>query len=412
MATDVPITHARPTSQRDVAAEPVEINVGVFVAHSPDGDVEALESLADRVTADARAALEDASGAQWRFHLDEPTRLSDDEARRPSDFLDEASLRMAEGPFDLVVVLTNVGLVSRRQRIVPGLASEIARVAVVSTRRLVMSPRGEPVRPLDADAIRWNTSALLVHLIGQLLGLPANRHGVSASFAFDAARRGLPAFTDAERDHLRDVVEDVPDPEEKVDGAVGVLRFHVVSAARNVGLLARAVWRSRAPLLPLSLPKLVAAAVAPTIILVFSAETWDVGLNMGDAVAVAFAVVAVVGSALFLVWVQNLTFPRKDRRLITEHLAVVNVAVGVIMLLAVVGLFVMVGGLMLVVELFMFPPGLMSSWPTLEDPEVTLGDKIRLASFVSSIGVLTGALAGGLESRNFIRQLALFRREP
>lgn len=196
------------------------------------------------------------------------------------------------------------------------------------------------------------------------------------------------------------------------EAALAVLRFHLTSAARNPGQVLRAVWRSRAPLLPLSLPGLATAAVAPALILVFTAEIWDVGLHMADAVATSFAAAAVLAATGFLVSVQNLFFPRKDRRRITEHIAVVNMTVFLTVLLAVVGLFVMVGALMLVVETCVFPPDLIAAWPTLEDPDVTLGDKVRLAAFMSTVGVLTGALAGGLESRNVIRHLALFREEP
>ena len=54
----------------------------------------------------------------------------------------------------------------------------------------------------------------------------------------------------------------------------------------------------------------------------------------------------------------------------------------------------------------------MTTWPTLEDPLVDTWDKVRLAAFISTVGVLTGALAGGLESRTVIRHLALFLDEP
>ncbi len=82
------------------------------------------------------------------------------------------------------------------------------------------------------------------------------------------------------------------------------------------------------------------------------------------------------------------------------------------MLLAVIGLFVMLGLLMLAIEFWIFPPDLISTWPSLEDPEVTWSDFVRLAAFTSTIGVVSGALAGGLESRTVLQHLALFRDEP
>jgi hypothetical protein len=70
----------------------------------------------------------------------------------------------------------------------------------------------------------------------------------------------------------------------------------------------------------------------------------------------------------------------------------------------------MVGLLMLFMELYVFPSDLIQTWPTLNKQAVNLTDLIRLASFISTVGVTTGALAGGFESRAVIRELSLFRR--
>lgn len=144
----------------------------------------------------------------------------------------------------------------------------------------------------------------------------------------------------------------------------------------------------------------------------FTAEIWDVGLNLPVRAAWLFAAASVVAATVYLVQVQNLFFPHKEKRLVTEHMAVVNLAILLTMLVAMVGLFLMVGLLMLGVEVFLFPPRLIETWPTLDDPTVDIADKIRLAGFISTIGVLTGALACGLESRTVIRHLALVADEP
>ena len=65
-----------------------------------------------------------------------------------------------------------------------------------------------------------------------------------------------------------------------------------------------------------------------------------------------------------------------------------------------------------VIELVVFPPNLMSNWPSLEDPAVGVVDLVRTAAFISTIGVLSGALAGGLESRTVVGHLALFLDRP
>lgn len=392
----------------------MEINAGVMVAHSPDMETGRLEALARRVAADVAPELERATGAAWRFDAEDATRLSNDDPRRPSDFLDEATLRMAEGPYDVMVVVTDVSLVSHRRRVVAGLASPAARVVVLSTRKLLLTPRGEPVRSLESEPVRRNAGALLLHLLGHVMGLGHARDPEDAMspFVLLPERRGLPAFGSASCRRLAALAREMPERELWGAGPLRRIGFHLGSAVRHPGHAVYPVLRSRAPFLALSLPSLATAAVVPTFILIFTAEIWDVGLHMPDTVAWSFAPVSVLAATVYLTLVLNLFFPHKEKRLVTEHMAVVNTAIFLTMLLAIAGLFVMVGLLMLLIELWVFPEGLIATWPTLEDPVVDVADRLRIPAIISTIGVLTGALAGGLESRAVIRHLALFLDEP
>lgn len=406
---------ARPL--RATAAMPrSEVHVGVFVASSPATPVEALQACAMRMTEVARV-LDDASGMRWVFHPEEPMGLQTDEPRRPSDFLGPGSLRMVEGPYDAVVVVTDVGVISRRQHLVPGLASPVARIVVLSTRDFRLSPRGEPSRPLDDEALHWNAATLLLHLLGHTLGLEHEPHGsgtVMAPFRILPDRRQLPGFSEDARRRVERLARDFPEREDVDEGTISEVLFHLTSAARHPGRILRTLVRSRAPLLPLHLPRLTTAAVAPAFILVFTAEIWDAGFHMTDREVWLFAALSMLASAIYLPVALSLLLPKKERRFHTEHLAVVNVAILLNVALAIVGLFVMLVLVMLLVQMFIFPPDLVREWPSLElgSAEITIVDQLRIAALISSIGVLTGALAGGLESRQVLRHLSLFLRSP
>ncbi|MBD0320957.1 MAG: hypothetical protein ICV87_11525 [Gemmatimonadetes bacterium] len=390
-----------------------EVQVGVLISRTAAADVDELRGFVDLVTRDAAAVLEEATGVRWNFHSVTPDQLSDDAPRRPGEFLQEASLRMIEGPYDWVLVVTDAGVSSRANRVVPGLASRVARVVVVSTRKLLAAPRGRPRRSLQGEHVRWNASTLLVHLAGRLMGLRSlgGSDDVMAPFAFDEARGSVPPFrVPPQRLHARALA--LREREHRGRNIFSHLAFHAESAARHPGLIAGTLLRSRAPLLPLRLPSLATAAVAPAFVLMFTAEIWDTGLNLRPEAAVGFAFAMVLASTLYLIIFQALFFPHRERRVVTEHLAVVNVTLFLTILLAIMGLFVMLASLILVVVLLVVPPGLASTWPTLDPGAVTLVDRVRVAAFIASIGVLTGALAGGLDSRILIRHLALFPEEP
>ena len=387
--------------------------MGVLVSRTPMAEEEPLRAFVRRLMDDTAAALEEATGVRWIFYPVTPDQMQDDAPRRPGDFLQEASLRMIEGPYDLVVVVTDAAVSSRADRVVAGLASRVARVVVLSTRKLLAAPRGRPRRALHDDAVRWNAATLLVHLAGHLMGL-RHRGGtedVMAPFAYDESRAAVPPFAQApERLHARALR--LREHEHRGKSLLSHLAFHAASAARHPGLIAATLLRNRAPLLPLRLPTLATAAVAPSFVLLFTAEIWDAGLNLRTPVAAGFAAAAVLATTLYLILFQALFLPHRERRVVTEHLAVVNVTLFFTILLAMVGLFVMLALLILTVVVLVVPPGLASTWPTLDPGAVTLPDRARVAAFISSIGVITGALAGGLDSRIVIRHLALFPDEP
>ncbi|MDG5778708.1 hypothetical protein VB773_08070 [Haloarculaceae archaeon H-GB2-1] len=398
-------------ADRDAAEHLVD--VAVLVAHSPQVAVDDLADFAGRMVDDAATELQSATGTPWRFTAEEPAQLSDTSPRRPSQFLDEAMDRTVDGPYDLIVVVTDAPLVSRRQRFVPGLASPVSRVVVVSTRKLTAAPCDRTVRSLDSEPVRWNAATLLLHLLGHVLGTGHTRDpdDVMSAFEFDPSRRSTPAFDVDVEQYLHRIARRIPE----TDVSRGPLRrfgFHVVSALRNPRQVLDALAHSRAPTLPLSLPKLATAAITPTLVIIFSAESWDVGVHLSNATAAFFVVASILAAAVHLVLVQNLWFPRRNGEHLTEHMALVNVTVFLILVTAMVGLFALVASVMLVIEFFVFPPQLMSNWPTLEEPTIDLIDRVRTAAFISTLGMLSGALAGGLENRELLRHLALFRRAP
>jgi hypothetical protein len=230
-------------------------------------------------------------------------------------------------------------------------------------------------------------------------------------FSFDPSRRRVPPFDADVETRLRRIATSIPE-ETSERGPVRSLAFHALSLARNPWVPLSTVLHSRAPLMPLSLPRLSTAAVTPTLILVFSAEAWDVGLTLTNSTALLFAAASILVASVHLMSVQRLSFPRERSQVITEHMALVNVTVFFILVVAMVGLFLLVGSIILLIELVVFPPNLMTNWPSLEEPTVGLVDLVRIGGFISTLGVLSGALAGGIENRMALRHLALFLDRP
>lgn len=381
-----------------------------MIAQSHRAPEEGLADLAAQVVEYVSAELQRASGRDWQFTFTEPLQLPSNERRHAGDFLGEASLRLVEGSFDLVVILTDVAIISRRDRIVFGLASPLARTVVVSTHRLRQAERGKRL-DLNTRPVACNTAALLLHLIGQVLGAKTSpqKKGAMAPFTFEDDRDSIPQFQ--ERSGIKRLMSNFLAHEHAVHGPVDELVLHVRSAIRHPRLISGALFRNKAPLLPIKMPALATAAVAPVFVLVFSAEFWDAGLGMTQRTAWLYAAISILAATLFLCFAQRLFLPRKESHVIPEHLAVANVVIFLSMLLAVIGLFVMVALLALAIELWVFPQDLISTWPTLLNQQVGFIDLLKIAVFISTVGVTTGALAGGLQRRQVLRNMALFQTE-
>lgn len=389
-----------------------EMNVGVLIASGKIIEEEELMSFAKNLAKDVNGKLEEATGIPWFFDKSQKYQLINSKTKRPSDFLDPATLKMAEGPYDLIIVITDAGLMSRRHNLVYGLCSEISRVVVISTRKFLSTERRKDPLELGAEKIRKNGANLLLHLIGHILGLehvPPGESKLMRRYEFRENMRTPGSFTEKEKRILSKDSKKIPDRELRNGNWVETFIFHVLMTLRHPQKFLYPILTNNSLFLSLSLPGLATAAVAPAIILIFTAEIWDVGLGMTNSTAIFFAVVSIMLASFYLVRIQSLFLPRKEKRILTEHLAVANSVIYVSIFLACIGLFLLVGGLMMFIEIYVFPPDLMQTWPTLNKPEITLLDKIRLAVFISTIGVTTGALAGGLESRTLIRHLSLFR---
>ena len=400
------------TAQKPDDESSPTVDVGVLIAPSPRGDRNQLRRFTEHITATAQSTLRSATDTPWNVYPVEVSPLPDGGARRPSAFIDDALHRIAEHPYDVYLVVTDVPITSHRKRAVAGLPSVISQTVVISTRKLSTGARPGGPQSLDSPTVRANGATLLLHLLGHVLGTGhGDGGGVMEPFRFDPDRQSVPTFESIETQDLRRLIAQIPDSSVS-RGLFRRLLLHGHSLARNPGTVARAVAGSRGLLLPLSLPKLATAAVTPAFILVFSAETWDVGLHLGDGVAAVFALVSILAATVHLMSVHNLFFPREPEQTLTENVALVNITVFLVLLAGTVGLFLLVGTVVLFIEMFVFPPDLMTNWPSLEDPNVNAFDMIRTATFISTLGVLSGALAGGVEDRNLIGHLALFRDRP
>jgi predicted Zn-dependent protease len=384
------------------------LKAGVLVVHLPESDPEPLTKLAERIVKHAEAEVEAATGVAWEFAVPLPRALDEGGVHREGDFLSKAMTTMAQGLLDLVIVVTDAPLSARDKAMVYGSHSRTSRVAVMSVRRLLEGEDADAVRTLDDKDVTTNAQALFLHLLGHLIGVVHQweQGNVMAPFRYHADRPA-PHYSEAQRRRFKKKARKIPDQKIAAAGPLMSFVFHAMSAFRNPGQVLLPLLRARAFLMPLAMPAMATAALIPTIVLVFTAEIWDVAFHMQDRIAWWFAGIVIVAGALYLSIVQDLFFPRKERETLTEHAAVVNTVLWISMLQALTGLFVVIAAFVWAIQNYVFPAALMAKWTGIEDPATTL-DRLRLAVFIATLGTMTAAMGGALDRKVVVRNLALF----
>lgn len=388
------------------------IRIYALTAYSPTGDKEALEGFAALLGQDVLPELEQALNAPCQYHLGEAMHLDNTNTRRADDFIRESLLRMVQTPCDVVLVVTDTGIVSESQLMVPGLAAPEAQVVVISTRKLLAAPYGEPVRSLDSPAVRWNAAALFLHLMGHLLGLKHRGEGVMAPFTFREECSRVPGYSQDERTALAKAARKLRVREVPTKGHLHHLVLHLNAAVRNPREVLALAWRSKAILLPFTLTKITTAALAPAFLMFFTDEFWWAGINLPSGYIWSAAAAAILGATCYIPFSQELLFPHREKRVLTSNVAIVNIGMFLTMFFMVVGLFIIITLAILILELWLFPADFIMHWFTDFGFQVGWHELLKIAVVVSTLGTLTGALGSGFIGQKIIRAVSLFCREP
>jgi hypothetical protein len=404
------------TQTQEKKPQGLKLNVGILICHSPADKPDALQKFVEKIRGPVDDAIEETTGVRWVFNVGVPIALEDGTARQVTDFLDPAVNMLADNKLDMVIVVTDVPLAGQDRAMVFGSHSKTARIAAMSTRKLLEGKDGEEKRTLESKSVIENGAVLVLHLMGHMIGIVHQYYKghVMAPFRFMDPRPPL-RFGEKVGAKFKKKARLLPDQKVEVAGALMSFIFHMASMFRHPMHVLAPVLRGRAFRIPLAMPGMTTAALVPTLVLVFTAEIWDVGFHMSSIVAVLFAIATVILGAVYMGLVQNVFFPRKEKETLTEHAAVLNMVVYFSLVEALIGLFVVVGLFVWILEVYVFPPTLMAKWTALEgqDPSpVTIVERLRLAVFISTLATMTAVMAAGLDRREVVRHFSLFSDRP
>ncbi|MCX7567728.1 hypothetical protein OS189_15385 [Sulfitobacter sp. F26169L] len=316
----------------------------------------------------------------------------------PLDFLEIGLAEKLERDLPFLLIVTEVDLSSSSLAYTLALPSPLTNIAIISTRRLDPGFWGD--QP-DREKSARRLAGLLLHSFGHLVSLKHECDPANAMYPLEGVEDldQMGQMTAAQQERMFRMLPLEANERSTRDGK---LEFIFQTLFRNAGAIARAVVRANPFRLLTRMPTMLAAALSVIIVLLFSAETWDVA-HAVTVPQIAFFSVVSLAVAVFVLYRAFAfdTLLSRDRR-ITESSVITIAATFLSLLLTLMVMFTFFGGIMYLAILTVFPQQLMESWPGAGEATTAL-DHLKLSLFLAAMGVLAGSLGGRSDSRDLVR---------
>lgn len=327
-------------------------------------------------------------------------------AYSPLDFFQIAFAEKAERGIQFLLVVTEVDLTASSRAYTLALPSQLTNIAILSTKRLDPDFWGEEQ---DGNIAAGRLGALLLHSFGKLVNLPPSSEPGNAMHPLERVE-DLDRMAGLNETQWRRVDKSLPREAHERRTRDKRLRFVLSTLMRDAPEIARAVYRANPFKLIMNLPTMVAAALSVIIVLLFSAETWDVASAVSIQQVSLFALVS-LGAALYVLYRAFALDAVMSRDRYLAETTVVTVTVTLVSLaMTLLILFTVFGLLMYLAIVSVFPERLMETWPTV-NPAIRALDHLKLSLFLASMGVLAGSLGGRSDSRDLVRSVLFIDEE-
>jgi len=389
------------------------IEVGWLVVGRIDPvDREAVRAARERTAAVLRETF---PGFDWQMPLVERRDLGQDIREEPVALLDFGIHERDAMHWDFCLVVTGADLVSHYKPYALAVPSRSVSVGVISTARIDPKAEGREMPEEDrALLMAQRIHALALHLFGHLNGLEHGGELPQAMFDLrevaDLDRMDGYDAEDVER--LREELEDVADVRlEEVRGAASrPLAFYPRAVWMNLDDIWSAVRLAQPWMFPVRLSRLTTAAASALVILLITAEAWDLGMNQRPGFVVALSVLTLLATTAYVLKRQRLLV-RRGRGRLTEQTVVTNVSIALTVMLGLGVTYAALYGLTLLLARVLFPDPLVATWAASLDGGVGARHYLVLAGFVAALGILIGSLGASFEEESYFRHIAYVDEE-
>lgn len=406
----------QPAPAMDTATRaPIEIG-WVLVGPIEGRDVAAARAAIELVSARLREGLPEFA---WRVVLVQRREVALMQPVDPVALLDIGVLERDAAHWDFAFVVCDAPLRPMDKPFMLGAPSQAVDVAVLSTARLDPAADADQMGgPAHQARFAGRLAALVLHLFGHLNDVPhpeADVDGQAAEAGFMTPPRRVEdldrmvGYSQAGWARLRARLADVADPRiEEASGIRNPLRFFWAALWRNRGEVASGVRRIAPWQFPFRYSRLTTAAMSTLLLLIITAEAWELGMSQPGTRVVVLSLLALLGTSSYVSRRQHM-LSRFGTHL-TEQSVTTATAVGLGVLLGMATTYVLLFATTWLAATTLFGTELVHHW-TVSIPVVRPHHYLTLSGFVASLGLLIGALGASFEQESYFRRVTMLDEE-
>lgn len=352
---------------------------------------------------------------QWRMPLlrkRKPLRQNHDEA---AVLLQEGLKERDTYHWDFAFVITATDLKSYYKPYSLAMPSQALAVAVISLARLIPQTLSDGEKT-DVSLLTQRLATVGLHMLGDLNGLkhsPEPEH-VMYQLGDESHLDRMKDYGEREKSQLGEELMDIADvrlEEQTQTRPRSYFRFYSTAIWYLRDDIAGAVLQASPWEFPLRLNRLTTAAISTLMILLMTAEVWDLGMHQSMGFMSFFSALILLGTSAFIIKRQKLLLRRSAQHL-TEQAVISNSAIVIVVVLGMITTYLLLLGVALLLSGILFPGNLILSWVTsLESDSLTLSDYFAFAQMIAALGIVIGSLGASFEGQSYFQHIAYVDEE-
>jgi hypothetical protein len=334
----------------------------------------------------------------------------------PVDLLDQGVIERHAKGWDFAIALSGADLQSFYKPFALGTPARSLAVAAASTIRIDPQASGRGRGTGDrVEIMARRLHALALHLFGHLNGL--EHSSFPEDFMYDVQAVDdldrMTRYSEGEAERLAEELSEVADlrlEEKGKEAPHGRAAFFLRAAWHNWDDILGAVRHARPWEFPMRLSRLTTAAFSALLILVITAEAWDLGMSQAPELVAGLSTATLILTSAYILRRQQLLVRRDSSRL-TELAVVSHVSIVVSVFLGMLTTYLLLFAVTLGLARTLFSQRLVEGWAASLGGHVLGYHYLVFAAFVASLGILIGALGASFENQTYFRHVAYVDEE-